>query len=106
MKENPAIRGADFDADLIALMEETVSLETCFVRELLAGEFDNGSIERLSASVDLIARRRLADFGLGGSRPGAALNAQADAGQTRFAADFHNLDTSSLVDPTMSDDEL
>ena len=106
LKENPAIRGADFDADLIALMEETVSLETCFVRELLAGESDNGSIERLSASVDLIARRRLADFGLGGSLRGAALNAQADAGQTRFAADFHNLDTSSLVDPTMSDDEL
>ena len=87
-------------------MEETVSLETCFVRELLAGESDNGSIERLNASVDLIARRRLADFGLGGSLRGAALNAQADAGQTRFAADFHNLDTSSLVDPTMSDDEL
>ena len=106
LSENPAIRSADFDAELIALMGETVALEKNFVRGRLADDSDGGRAERSNALVDLIAQRRLADFGLGGTLPRAALGVQAELMETRFAADFPDLEKSSLIDPGMSDDDL
>ncbi len=102
LEENPGIRGADFEAGLGSLMEETVSLERRFIREFLAVESDSGIIDRLDATVDYIARRRLADFGLG---RGAVLNARVDPGETRFAADFPDL-KSSLIGSPVPDADL
>lgn len=106
LKENPGIRGTDFDADLRALMGETVSLERNFIREFFAEESDPARVEQLDAIVGYVARRRLADFELGGGLRGTVENPPADSGETRFAADFPDLDKSSLIDSNDSDDEL
>ena len=65
-QENPDIRTAEFDDDLVAIMNEAVVVEKAFIAELLPANNGSGlNVTTLNGYIDHIASRRLAACGLG-----------------------------------------
>jgi ribonucleoside-diphosphate reductase beta chain len=68
--ENPALKTAEFYAELAGVMSEAVTLEKAFIVENLPGDVAGVNADELAAYVDHIAECRLRCCGLSPLKPG------------------------------------
>ena len=102
-QENPDIRDAAFDAELVAVMQSAVALEKEFIAQTLPQSGAPGADpETLSEYIDYVASKRLAACGLGPA-PAGSPSPQLD--EVFFPSEVDNVHATATTASNISDFE-
>ncbi len=104
-QENPDIRTAAFDAELVALMDESAALEKAFISDFLPGASSVGlETDTLHGYIDHVAAHRLAACGLG---PAAGISPLPWLDEVFFPSEAHSINAAATQSHTeFADDDL
>jgi ribonucleoside-diphosphate reductase beta chain len=104
-QENPDIRTPEFDAELVAVMDEAVALEKSFIAALPGAASVGLDADTLSNYIDHVAAHRLAACGLGAASAGSPM---PWLDEIFFPSEVHAVHASATTQSTsdFDDDEL